>query len=392
MRNIKDLNIDGKAVLIRFDYNVPIVNNTIMNDFRIKSSFKTIDYCLSKRASIVIMSHLGRPEGIDKKFTLEPVCDYLEKYYKKKILFSNDCISKESIEISKTLKSGEIHMLENLRFYDEERNNDDIFSKQLSKHADIYICDSFGTSHREHSSNSKILKYFKVKGIGFIITKELQYLRVNESSGMGVIIGGAKISTKIKMIDHFLDNSDIIFIGGAMLFTFLKSQKINIGLSKVEDNMLDLAIDIIERAKKMNKMILFPLDLVCVKDTINSDEIFIKEVNNLDDNDIALDIGPKTVKLFMKYCKNLSTIIWNGPLGYFENKNFCNGTIEISRYLRKLKNTCTIIGGGDTVSAIEMYDNLRGYTHVSTGGGASLKLLSGEKLNLTKSWDLYSDE
>jgi 3-phosphoglycerate kinase len=392
MKNIKDLNIDGRTVLIRFDYNVPIENNTIMNDFRIKSSFKTIDYCLSKGASIVIMSHLGRPEGKDKKFTLKPVYDYLKKYYKKKILFSNDCISEESIEISKKLKPGEIHMLENLRFYDEERNNDDIFSKKLSKHADIYVCDSFGISHREHSSNSKILKYFKIKGIGFIITKELQYLRINESSGMGVIIGGAKISTKIKMINHFLDNSDVIFIGGAMLFTFLKSQKINIGLSKVEDNMLDLAVDIIEKAKKMNKKILFPLDLVCVKDTINSNKIFIKEVNNLDDNDIGLDIGPETVKLFMKYIKNLNTIIWNGPLGYFENKNFCNGTIEISRYLKKIKNTCTIIGGGDTISAIEMYDNIRGYTHVSTGGGASLKLLSGEKLNLTKSWDLYSNE
>ena len=392
MKNIKDLNIDGRTVLIRFDYNVPIENNTIMNDFRIKSSFKTIDYCLSKGASIVIMSHLGRPEGKDKNFSLKPVYNYLKKYYKKKILFSNDCISEESIEISKKLKPGEIHMLENLRFYDEERNNDDIFSKKLSKHADIYVCDSFGISHREHSSNSKILKYFKIKGIGFIITKELQYLRINESSGMGVIIGGAKISTKIKMINHFLDNSDVIFIGGAMLFTFLKSQKINIGLSKVEDNMLDLAVDIIEKAKKMNKKILFPLDLVCVKDTINSNEIFIKEVNNLDDNDIGLDIGPETVKLFMKYIKNLNTIIWNGPLGYFENKNFCNGTIEISRYLKKIKNTCTIIGGGDTISAIEMYDNIRGYTHVSTGGGASLKLLSGEKLNLTKSWDLYSNE
>ena len=392
MKNIKDLNIDGRTVLIRFDYNVPIENNTIMNDFRIKSSFKTIDYCLSKGASIVIMSHLGRPEGKDKKFTLKPVYNYLKKYYKKKILFSNDCISEESIEISKKLKPGEIHMLENLRFYDEERNNDDIFSKKLSKHGDIYVCDSFGISHREHSSNSKILKYFKIKGIGFIITKELQYLRINESSGMGVIIGGAKISTKIKMINHFLDNSDVIFIGGAMLFTFLKSQKINIGLSKVEDNMLDLAVDIIEKAKKMNKKILFPLDLVCVKDTINSNKIFIKEVNNLDDNDIGLDIGPETVKLFMKYIKNLNTIIWNGPLGYFENKNFCNGTIEISRYLKKIKNKCTIIGGGDTISAIEMYDNIRGYTHVSTGGGASLKLLSGEKLNLTKSWDLYSNE
>ena len=194
------------------------------------------------------------------------------------------------------------------------------------------------------------------------------------------------------MINYFLDNSDIIFIGGAMLFTFLKSQNINIGLSKVEENMLDLASDIIKKAKIMNKKIVFPLDLVCVKDTIDSKRIFIKDIDKLENNDIGLDIGPKTVNLFIENMKNLQSIIWNGPLGYFENKDFSKGTIDIAKYLKKLKNVSTIIGGGDTVSAIELYDNIDGFTHVSTGGGASLKLLSGEQLNLTKSWELYSNE
>ncbi len=392
MKHIKDLNINNKTLLIRFDYNVPIENNIIMNDFRIKSTFKTIDYCLSKNASIVIMSHLGRPNGIDKNFSLKPIYKYLKKHYNKKIFFSEDCVSPESIKISKNLKQSEIHILENLRFYEQETYNDDSFSNKLSKHADIYVCDSFGTSHREHSSNSKILKFFKYKCIGFLMSKEIEYLNIHSSNRIGVIIGGAKISTKIKMINHFLNKSDIIFIGGAMLFTFLKSQNINIGLSKVEDDMLDSANDIINKAKEMNKKILFPIDLVCTRDKIDSNEIFVKSVDNLDDKDIGLDIGPKTVKLFMKNIQNLKTIIWNGPLGYFENKDFSKGTIEISKFLKTIKNISTIIGGGDTVSAIELYDNIEGYTHVSTGGGASLKLLSGEKLNLTKSWELYSNE
>mgnify|MGYP001158728917 CR=1 FL=1 len=392
MKHIKELNIKNKTLLIRFDYNVPIENNIILNDFRIQSSFKTIDYCLSKNASIVIMSHLGRPNGVDLKFSLKPIYDYLKKYYNRKMFFSEDCISEEAIEISKNLNPGEIHILENLRFYDEESSNDDSFSAKLSKHAEIYVCDSFGTAHREHSSNSKVLKYFKNSCIGYIISREFKYLNVNDSDGAGVVIGGAKISTKIKMINYFLDNSDIIFIGGAMLFTFLKSQNINIGLSKVEENMLDIASDVIKKAKKMNKKIIFPLDLVCVKDTIDSKRIFIKDIDKLENNDIGLDIGPKTVNLFIENMKNLKSIIWNGPLGYFENKDFSKGTIEISKYLKKLNNVSTIIGGGDTVSAIELYDNIDGFTHVSTGGGASLKLLSGEKLNLTKSWELYSNE
>ena len=392
MKHIKDLNIKNKRLLIRFDYNVPIENNIIMNDFRLKSSFKTIDYCLSKNSSIVIMSHLGRPNGKDEKFSLKPIYRYLKKHYNNRIFFSDDCVSPESIKISEDLKDGEIHILENLRFYEEETCNDDSFSNKLSKHADIYVCDSFGTSHREHSSNSKILKFFKSKCIGFLMSKEIKYLNIDGSNGAGVIIGGAKISTKIKMINHFLNKSDIIFIGGAMLFTFLKSQNINIGLSKVEDDMLELANDVINKAKKMNKKILFPIDLVCTRDKIDSNEIFVKSVDSLDVNDIGLDIGPETIKMFIKNLKDLDTVIWNGPLGYFENKNFSKGTIEISKYLKTIKNITSIIGGGDTVGAIEMYDNIHGYTHVSTGGGASLKLLSGEKLNLTKSWELYSNE
>ena len=391
MKHIKDLNINNRSVLIRFDYNVPIENNIIINDFRIKSSFKTIDYCLSKNTSIIIMSHLGRPNGIDENFSLKPIYRYLKEHYDTKIFFSDDCVSPESIKISKNLKEGEIHILENLRFYDEETCNDDSFSNKLSKHADIYVCDSFGTSHREHSSNSKILKFFKSKCIGFLMSKEIKYLNIDDFNGTGVIIGGAKISTKIKMINHFLNKSDVIFIGGAMLFTFLKSQNINIGLSKVEDNMLNSATEIINKAKKMNKRILFPIDLVCTKNKIDSNEIFVKSVDSLDDNDIGLDIGPETIKMFKKNIKELDTVIWNGPLGYFENKNFSKGTIEISKCLKTIKNITTIIGGGDTVGAIEMYDNIKGYTHVSTGGGASLKLLSGEKLNLTKSWELYSN-
>ena len=203
MKHLKDLNIKNKTLLIRFDYNVPIKDNKILNDFRIKSSFDTINYCLKNNASIVIISHLGRPDGYNESFSLKPIYEYLKKYFDNKIYFSNDCISQNSIEISSKLKPLEIHLLENLRFYKEEIDNDASFAEKLSKHADIYVCDSFGTSHRSHASNSKILKFFNHKCIGLLIAKEFKYLEVNKSKNNGVIIGGAKISTKIKMINYF---------------------------------------------------------------------------------------------------------------------------------------------------------------------------------------------
>ena len=389
MKPINELDITNKTVLIRFDYNVPINKGKIINDFRIKASFETINYCLSQNSSIVIMSHLGRPNGYNSKLSLKPIQKYLNKYYKNKIYFSDDCISSESIDTSKSLKPGQIHLLENLRFYKQETDNNKEFSKKLSKHANIYVCDSFGTSHRSHASNSKILNFFEYRCIGLLMIKEFDFLHLKKSLGTGIIIGGAKISTKIKMINFFLDNADSIFIGGAMAFTFLKSKGLNVGLSMVENDMLDIAKGIIGKSKLINKKIILPIDVVCVKNNIDSNKIFIKNINNLEDNDIGLDIGPQTIKIFKNKINNLDTVIWNGPLGFFENKNFSHGTIKMSKFLKKMKNKITIIGGGDTVSAIEMYDTLNGFSHVSTGGGASLKLLSGEKLNLTKSWEKY---
>ena len=388
MKHLKDLNIKNKTLLIRFDYNVPLQDSKILNDFRIKSSFDTINYCLKNNASIVIVSHLGRPDGFNKNFSLKPIFEYLKKYFNNKIYFSNDCISQNSLEISRKLKPLQIHLLENLRFYKEEVNNDESFAKKLSKHADIYVCDSFGTSHRSHASNSKILKFFNHKCIGLLIAKEFKYLEVNKSKNNGVIIGGAKISTKIKMINYFLNNSDMIFIGGAMLFTFLKSKGYNVGRSKVEDDMLEEAENIFTKSILMNKKIILPIDVVCTKESINSKDIYTKNINNISDTDIGLDIGPKTINLFKNKISKLKTVIWNGPLGYFENQNFANGTIKIGNFLEKSE-ISTIIGGGDTVSALEKYGSISSFTHVSTGGGASLKLLSGEKLNLNKSWEMY---
>jgi len=388
MKHLKDLNIKNKTLLIRFDYNVPIEDYKILNDFRIKSSFDTINYCLKNNASIVIISHLGRPDGFNENFSLKPIFEYLKKYFDNKIYFSNDCISQNSIEISRKLKPLQIHLLENLRFYKEEIDNDTTFAEKLSKHADIYVCDSFGTSHRSHASNSKILKFFNHKCIGLLIAKEFKYLEVKKSKKNGVIIGGAKISTKIKMINYFLNNSDMIFIGGAMLFTFLKSKGFNVGKSKVENDMLEEAENIYTKSVLMNKTIILPIDVVCAKDSISSKDIYTRNINDISDTDIGLDIGPKTINLFMSKISKLKTIIWNGPLGYFENKNFANGTIKIGNFLEKSE-VSTIIGGGDTVSALEKYGSIRNFTHVSTGGGASLKLLSGEKLNLNKSWEMY---
>lgn len=388
MKKIIDINIKNKKVLIRVDFNIPIENGVIKNHFRIDSSLETIKYCLSQNASVVLMSHLGRPIGIDKKLSLEPLVAYLEEKLGMLVHFSNDCISSESIKISKQMLPKEVHLLENLRFYEFECKNDKDFAYKLSKHADIYVCDSFGTSHRAHSSNSSILEFFDVKSIGFLMSKELKYLKSTNDEGTTVLIGGAKISSKMKMLLNYLNKCNAILIGGAMAFTLLKSKGLNIGKSLVEDRMIEDAKNFLETAKILEVDVILPTDVVC-SDSIDGQKIEVKSVDSLHDDDIGLDIGPETTMIFSEYISNSKKIIWNGPMGLFENFNFATGSSAIATIIKELtlkNNLISIIGGGDTVRAIELTEEIESFTHVSTGGGASLKLLSGEKLDLTKSW------
>tara|TARA_Y100000590_G_scaffold455961_1_gene605572 strand:+ start:692 stop:1870 length:1179 start_codon:yes stop_codon:yes gene_type:complete len=392
MRTITDINIRNKKVLIRVDYNIPLINGKIIDDYRIKASFKTIQYCLSQNCSIVIMSHLGRPNNNEDKYSLFPVFKYLEEYFKDNFIhFSNNCISKESLEISKNMLPNEIHLLENLRYHKEELMNDVSFSKILSQHAEVYICDSFGTSHREHSSNSSILSFFDYKCIGFLMMNEFKYLRNSclDSKNLTIIIGGAKLSTKLKMIDFFIDNCSNIIIGGAMAFTIFKSMGLNIGSSLVENNMLEECKKIINNFNKSKTNLLLPSDVVC-KNKI-SNEIKVKNINSINNDDIGLDIGPESMLQYEECINSSDCIIWNGPMGMFEDLFFATGTQSLAQSIANVsKQAKTIIGGGDTVAAIKMTHSLNLFTHVSTGGGASLKLLSGEKLEFENSWEIYA--
>jgi len=387
MNFLENIDISNKRVLIRVDFNVPISAGAVLNDFRIKKSLETIEYCLDQNASVILMSHLGRPNGIpNEEFSLETVCWHLEDLLDMPVSFVEDCISEKAFKMSRNIKNGEILLLENLRFHKEETENNKIFSQQIAKHGDVYINDAFGTAHREHASNVGVLDFFKIKGYGFLIDKELKYLKNELDSPMKplvVLIGGSKISTKIALIDNLLDKADTILIGGAMAFTFQKALGYDIGNSMVEEDQLKIGLDIINKSKESKANLLFPSDFVCAKEINDFDSIEVKSIDDFDSDDIGLDIGPETCVNYEMFIASAKTIIWNGPMGMFEIPNYSTGTQAMARSIENHglnQNITTIIGGGDTVTAIENLNPNMKFTHVSTGGGSSLELLSGKTL------------
>ena len=395
MKFLEDIDLNGKKVLIRVDYNVPINNGQVIDDFRIKSSLPTIRYCLDNGASIILMSHLGRPNGsIKNNLSLDPISFYLEDLLNTEVLFSNDCISNESIELSSKLSKGEIHLLENLRFYKEEEENDNFFSKKLSKHADVYINDAFGTAHREHSSNVGILKYFDEKCVGKLVRNELDNLNTTLNAAEKpniLILGGAKIKSKIKLILNMLNNVDTILIGGAMSYAFLKVIGQNIGAHIIDKENIELATSIIEKSKKLNVNIVLPTDVVAATEMQNNVPWRVTEVTNLEEDEYGFDIGPETMMNFEMFLSNAKTITWNGPLGVTEIPIFATGTEAVSSMVREctVNGAKSIIGGGDIAAAISKCSDYSEYTHVSTGGGASLEFMSGKKLIALKSLGIY---
>ena len=392
MKLLKDINITNKRVVIRTDFNVPIKNKRILSTFRIDKSLDTIKYCLKKNAKVILISHLGRPELNDPKLSLRPVYKYLNSHFSRKIFFSEDCISEKSLIKSKDLLHGQIHLLENLRYYSEELSDSDSFAKKLSNHADIYINDAFGTSHRKHASNSAILKFFDIKAIGLLMERELKFLtdfNHSISNGLTLLLGGAKVSTKLSMIRYFLDKADKIIIGGGMAFTFLKVLGFNIGGSLFEESMYEEAKFIIEKSKTSKADLYFPEDFLCSK-SIDSVTANYRKINEIQNKEKGFDIGSITVKRFSSLISDSKFIIWNGPLGVTENEKFANGTKLLATEIVSLtrnKSLVSIIGGGDTAGAIIALNLEDSFSHVSTGGGASLKLLSGETLQLLKSWE-----
>lgn len=386
IRSLNSFDLKDKRVLIRVDYNVPVENGVVKDAYRIQCSIPTIKECLEAGASVVLMSHLGRPNGSTNDiYSMISVGEVLSDFLEIPIKFSHDCINEDSINVTIGLHPGEVHLLENLRFHTGEEENDYEFSRLLSKHGQIFINDAFGTSHRSHASNVGVTDNFMHKGMGLLMEKEIQYLMhkfKKPKEPLVLLLGGAKISDKIDMIERFIIKAKSILIGGGMTFTFLKAMGLNVGKSMIDESMISTAKTIIKKARQNRVKIKLPVDFV-VSDAIDKpSKIETVSFDSIPDNMIGLDIGPETIKLFSNIILQSGTVLWNGPMGVFEKKEFENGTKSIANLLSDMKdqNIDTIVGGGDSASAIRKFSDIENITHVSTGGGASLELLGGKSL------------
>lgn len=379
---LKKESLQGKRIFLRVDFNVPIQNGEISDNTRIREALPTIKYLIENEAKIIIGSHLGRPKGEkNATFSLKPIAEELEKQLKHPVKFSNDSYSKSNETEVSNLNNGEILLLENLRFYNEETENDDNLSRFLAGLADIYVNDSFGTAHRAHSSTEGVGKF--IPGyLGLLFEKEVTALnQVLETPKrpLMAIIGGAKVSTKINVIENLIDKVDTLVIGGGMTYTFLKAQGYEIGKSLCEDDYLEKANQILEKIEKSNCKLILPLDHTVVKEFNENAKIKIVDTDSIEKDDIGVDIGQKTIELIKNEIPKDGTIVWNGPLGVFEMMPFSKGTFAIAETIAH-NDSMTIVGGGDSVSAINKSGLANHISHISTGGGASLEFLEGKTL------------
>ncbi len=383
-KTIKDIEVKGKKCLVRVDFNVPMKDGVITDETRIKGALPTIKYLKEKGAKIVLCSHLGRPKGeVNLKYTLKPVADRLSEIFGE-VKFAKDCVSEEAYKFSSELKEGEILLLENLRFYKEEEKNDKDFAEKLSKHGEVFINDAFGTAHRAHASTAGVVQYGFIKTAvsGFLLEKELEMASTidNPKRPFVAILGGAKVSDKIGVISNLVNKCDSIIIGGGMAYTFAKAMGGNIGSSLCEEDKLDLAKELVEKAKAKNVDLIFPEDDIIADAFSNEANTKVVEKGEIPEGWMGLDIGPKTIEKYSNIIKNAKTVIWNGPMGVFEMSNFAKGTKAIAAALAEVKDGMTIVGGGDSVAAVTQLGYADKVSHVSTGGGASLELLEGKIL------------
>ena len=382
-KTIAEVKLKGKKVIIRVDFNVPLdKNQTITDDRRIKAALPTIDYALKEGASkVILMSHLGRPDGVVvEELRLTPVAKRLEELLSQKILKVDDCIGDE-IRQKIANSSERIVLLENLRFHKEEKKNNPEFAKQLASLAEIYVNDAFGSAHRAHASTAGITQYLPSVA-GFLLQKEIKYLGEvieNPQKPFVVILGGAKVSDKIAVIENLLKKADAILIGGGMAYTFLKAMGVQVGNSKLEPEKVDLAKGLLEKAKSKGVKIILSQDYLIVPNFDKPEEKKIM-TGDIPDGWEGVDIGPETIKNFKNILLTAKTIVWNGPVGVFEIDAFARGTKEIAEYIAGLKGVTTIIGGGDSAAAISKFNVEEAMTHISTGGGASLEYLEGKEL------------
>lgn len=384
---ITDLEVRSKRVIVRVDFNVPMSKTEegkITDNARIVAALPTIKYLIENNARIILLSHLGRPKGEAKKeFSLAPVAKELSKLLNKDVKFlqSNLVVDDNVKDEVLKLKDGEVALLENTRFRNEETKNIDDFSKELAELGELYINDAFGTSHRAHCSNVGLCKFLP-SAVGFLVEKEISIMGKalsNPERPFVAILGGAKVSDKITVIENLIEKVDSIIIGGGMAFTFLKSLGYSVGKSLLEDDKVDFAKELIEKAKSKNVKILLPIDVVVSKEFSNDSEFKTVNIDSIGDDYMGLDIGEKTVKLFSDEINNAKTVVWNGPMGVFEMSNFAKGTFEIAKSIAESE-AISIIGGGDSASAAEKSGYKDKITHISTGGGASLEFLEGKIL------------
>lgn len=380
---ISDMDVKGKRVIVRVDFNVPLdAEGNITDDKRIQGALPTIRYIIENGGKLILVSHLGRPKnGPEAKFSMKPTAEHLSKLLGKEVVLASDVIGEDAKAKAAALKEGGILMLENVRFHKEEEKNDPAFAKELASMADIYVNDAFGTAHRAHASTAGLADYLP-SACGFLIKKELDFMGKaldNPERPFVAILGGAKVSDKISVIENLLDKVDTLIIGGGMAYTFIKAQGYGVGTSICEMDKLDLATSLLAKAKEKGVNLLLPVDNVVGKEFAADTQSNIVDSHSIPDDWMGLDIGPKSIQLFANAIKDAKTVVWNGPMGVFEMEKFAVGTKKVAEALAN-SGAISIVGGGDSAAAVEQLGFADRITHISTGGGASLEFLEGKEL------------
>jgi phosphoglycerate kinase len=386
LKTIDALDLAGKRVFIRVDFNVPLDDHRkVADDARIRAALPTIQYALKHKAKVILASHLGRPKGKPEdreKLTLEPAAQRLSELLEQDVILADDSVGDGVKKLVRDLKDGHVLLLENLRFHPEEEKNDENFAKELASLADVWVNDAFGTAHRAHASTAGMAKFVKEKAAGFLIQKELEYLGKalgNPARPFVAIVGGAKVSDKIKVLENLIAKADAVLIGGAMAYTFLEAQGVPVGKSLVEKDKLELARQIMDRAQARKVDLLLPTDHVCGAEPKETAERVVVNDRAIPANLMGLDIGPKTLDRYRQRILDAKTVFWNGPMGLFEQKPWAEGTFGVAQAMAKSP-AVTVVGGGDSAAAVEEAGLVDEMTHVSTGGGASLEFIEGRVL------------
>ncbi len=384
--SLKDVPVEklkSRKVFVRVDFNVPLDNGIIMNDKRIRAAIPTINYLIDHSAKIVLCSHLDRPKGWDSSLSLKPVAERLSRLLEREVHFIPDSVGENVVKKVENLNAGDIALLENVRFYPEETTNDEEFARKLANLADIYVNDAFGTAHRKHASTYGITKFVDLAVSGFLLQKEIEYLRKvldNPKRPLVLIIGGAKVSSKLQVIENLLKVVDKMLIGGGMAYTFLKAAGYQVGRSLVEEDFFETAREIMKMADNNGVKLYVPVDSMNAQEFKENTRVKLTTFKEIPKDMMGLDIGPATVKLFEEAMNDAETIVWNGPMGVFEMEKFRFGTMAIGKEVASKKEALTIIGGGDSVAALELLGLEHSVDHVSTGGGAFLEFLAGKEL------------